>query len=336
MIFDLLRNASSKNLDFYIETPGGSGEAAEEIVKLIHNKFDKVTFVVSGEAKSAGTIMVLSGDEIMMTETGSLGPIDAQMQIGRTVNSAYDYVQWVEEKRKEAEKTGKLNPLDATMVAQITPGELKRAYHGLKFAEERVVEWLPKYKFRDWKQTETRKQEVTQEYKVQRASEIAMELTSSEKWRTHGRAIKINDLEQFLRIKRIDQDLKLADIVYRIQIVLKLFFAGTMCYKMFATANHRLLRNAVGHKIALPALPPQPNLMQANVVNADLSCPKCGTHHKFYAKFVKNPAIDADMQKQGFTALPQSNKIICSCGFQIDLLPLRNMLEQRSGKKVVF
>jgi len=67
--------------------------------------------------------MVLSGDEILMTETGSLGPIDAQMQIGRSVISAYDYTEWVELKREEAGKTGKLNPFDATMVAQITPGD---------------------------------------------------------------------------------------------------------------------------------------------------------------------------------------------------------------------
>ena len=122
VIRDLL--ASKKDLqkiDIYIETPGGSGETAEEIVKFLRNNFDAVSFVVSGEAKSAGTIIVLSGDEILMTETGSLGPIDAQMKIGRSVISAYDYIEWVEEKRKEAEEQGRLNPFDATMVAQITP-----------------------------------------------------------------------------------------------------------------------------------------------------------------------------------------------------------------------
>lgn len=40
----------------YIETPGGSGETAEEVVKFLRNNFDTVSFVVSGEAKSAGTI----------------------------------------------------------------------------------------------------------------------------------------------------------------------------------------------------------------------------------------------------------------------------------------
>ena len=151
VIRDLL--ASKKDLqkiDIYIETPGGSGETAEEIVKFLRNNFDTVSFVVSGEAKSAGTIIVLSGDEILMTETGSLGPIDAQMKIGRSVISAYDYIEWVEEKRKEAEEQGRLNPFDATMVAQITPGELGSVFHALKFAEDLVVEWLINYKFKKW------------------------------------------------------------------------------------------------------------------------------------------------------------------------------------------
>ena len=97
------------------------------------------------------------------TRSGSLGPIDAQIKIGRTAISAYDYMEWVNEKREEAEKPGKLNPFDATMVAQISPGELKLVYYALQFAEEIVVEWLVNYKFRNWDFTETRHMPVTPE-----------------------------------------------------------------------------------------------------------------------------------------------------------------------------
>ena len=34
-----------------------------------------------------------------MTETGSLGPIDAQVKIGRSIVSAHDYKAWIDEKR---------------------------------------------------------------------------------------------------------------------------------------------------------------------------------------------------------------------------------------------
>jgi len=59
ILSDMLREVTSNKLDFYIETPGGSGETAEEIVRCLRSRFDDVTFVVSGQAKSAGTLLVL-------------------------------------------------------------------------------------------------------------------------------------------------------------------------------------------------------------------------------------------------------------------------------------
>ena len=55
-----------------------------------------------------------------MTDTGSLGPIDAQVTIGRSRQSAHDYIEWVSEKMNEAHKEGELNPFDATMIAHHT------------------------------------------------------------------------------------------------------------------------------------------------------------------------------------------------------------------------
>lgn len=159
-IHDILTGIQSDRVDIYLETQGGSGEAAEDIVRFLHQQFGTVSFIVCGEAKSAGTIMVLSGHEILMTETGSLGPIDAQIQIGRSVQSASDYMDWIREKRNHASKTGNLNHFDAIMVAQITPGELGAALHSLKFAEDLVKKWLVQYKFRDWQVTETRKRKL--------------------------------------------------------------------------------------------------------------------------------------------------------------------------------
>ena len=72
ILHEMLRNIASDRLDMYIETPGGSGEAAEEIVEFLHNKFETIDFVIAGEAKSAGTLMAMSADEIYMTDSGSL------------------------------------------------------------------------------------------------------------------------------------------------------------------------------------------------------------------------------------------------------------------------
>lgn len=332
LIHDLLREVDSPKVDIYLETPGGSAEAVEEIVKCLRSRFDQVSFVVSGEAKSAGTIMVLSADEILMTETGSLGPIDAQVKIGRSVVSAYDYKEWTEGKREEAEKVGKLNPFDATMVAQISPGELSGVYHALKYAEELVVDWLVKYKFRNWVVTETRKVPVTEEMKVKRAEEIARELINHARWRSHGRSIKAEDLDEIgLKVTKVESDAKLSDIVYRIQTVCRLLFSSTNIYKIFATEKAKVFKKAV----PVSATPRIPIQAAAEVAEFEAKCPKCGKVHKLYAKFIDNPRIDKDFQKKGSIAYPKDNKLKCDCGFEIDLGGIRNQMEVEIGKKVI-
>ena len=334
MVADMLNDLSEiSKADIYLETPGGSGEAAEEIVEYLRQKFEYVSFVVSGEAKSAGTLMVLSGDEILMTGTGSLGPIDAQVRIGRTTVSAYDYMEWVGEKMEEAGKKERLNPFDATMVAQISPGELKGVNHALKFAEDLVGKWLKQYKFKHWKITETQKKIVTEEMKSARAKEIAQRLIDHSTWRSHGRSIKINDLEAIgLRITEVDDDGELRGIVYRIQTVCRLLFSTTNTYKIFATENEKIFKSAVPIQ-SVPRIPK--NAKRPDVAELEQKCSQCGKVHKIYAKLANNPQLDRDFQSRGVSPFPKDNKLICTCGFEMDLGGIRNEIEVKTGLKVL-
>jgi hypothetical protein len=333
IIHDLLNNKSSDNLDVYLETPGGLGEVAEDIVKLLHDKFQNVSFVISGQAKSAGTIIALSGHEIFMTETGSLGPIDAQVRIGRSSFSAHDYIEWVNEKRLEAAESGKLNPFDAIMVAQITPGELRGVFHSLRYAEDLVIEWLPKYKFKNWNVTKERQIPVTPEMKEQRAREIATELTQHSRWRTHGRSLKIQDLLDLgVTINRVEDDAKLANIVYRIQAVTRLLFNMTPAFKIFATVDEKIFRNAQEPKGLPGGLQRLKQEQQPDLVNIDHKCNNCGTVNKFYFKLKNNPLIDDEMKKLGIKQFPSDNKYSCKCGAIHDLSKLRKKLEATRNK----
>ena len=130
--------------------------------------------------------MVLSGDNIYMTETGSLGPIDAQVKIGRSVVSAHDYKAWIDEKKDEAARNGSLNPFDAVMVAQISPGELYGVINSLEFAKDLVKEWLEKFKFKNWTTRRTSKKPVTDEDRKNRANQVAEMFCDHTTWRTHG------------------------------------------------------------------------------------------------------------------------------------------------------
>lgn len=334
IVADLLSNLKTiSKIDIYLETLGGSGEAAEEIVKYLRSKFEYVSFVVSGAAKSAGTIMVLSADDILMTETGSLGPIDAQVKIGRSTVSAYDYMEWVEEKQKEAQEKKRLNPFDATMVAQITPGELKGVANSLHFAEELVGQWLEKYKFKHWTETQTRKIPVTAEMKKQNAEKIAQKLINHSEWKSHGRSLKLNDLEAIgLRITEIEKDSTLKDIVYRIQTVCRMLFNSSAAYKIFATEKEKIVK--LGSQVqSIPQIPQK--LQKPGVVQIEQKCPQCGKDYRIYAKLTDNPRIDKDFTKQGCISFPRNNKIKCDCGYEIDMGGIRNDIEMKTGMKIL-
>ena len=335
VIADLLRDSKDGTLDVYIETPGGSGEAAEEIVKFLRSKYEDINYIVSGEAKSAGTLIVLSGNNIAMTVTGSLGPVDAQVVIGRGQISAHDYMEWVKTKQEEAVKQKRLSPFDATMIAQISPGELNGVSNALEFAQDLVVKWLPEYKFKDWKVTETKKTPVTEVMKKKRAREIAKALTDHSRWRSHGRSLKIQDLEDIgLKIDSIENDKKKCELVNKIQVVLRLLYTTTSTHKVFAIEGSKIFATAAMASIVSPfgQVPVQqpPDSAQANV-----PCPKCGTVHKIYAKLVNKPEVDTKMQKAGFKKLPKDAKLVCNCGFELDLTGLKNQIEANSGRKVV-
>lgn len=340
ILFDMLKDLQLKKIDIYIETPGGSAEAVEEIIRFFRNEFEDVciSFVISGEAKSAGTIMVLGGDEILMTRGGSLGPIDAQMKIGRSTISAYDYDEWIKEKREEAEKNKALNAFDAVMVAQISPGEVKLVTNALYFAKDLVIEWLPKYKFKNWEVTETQGNPVTPKMKEDRATEIADLLCNHEMWRSHGRSLKIDDLinKVGLKIQKVDDDPKLADCVYRIQTVIRMLFTHTNSYKIFATDREKIFKQASARGEVRSKIPQMPKAVKPSVTQIEVKCPKCQKIHKLYAKLEMDDKIDRDFQKKGLRPYPKSNKLVCDCGFEYDLVGMRNAIENKIGKKFVI
>lgn len=341
-IQDILRESNAGKIDFYIETPGGSGEAAEEIAKYLRKKFVEVNFIIAGEAKSAGTILALSGDNIYMTDTGSLGPIDAQVRMGRSTISAHDYKEWVDSKREEAAKNGSLNPFDAVMVAQISPGELYGVINSLEFAKDLVKSWLYEFKFKNWRKTRTGGNDVSDEMRRDRANKVAEMLCDHTTWRTHGRSLKIEDLKEVLVIERIDDDPVLADIVYRIKTIIRLLFDSSTVYKLFFTDEIQLSKTftvSSGNNIpnAQPFPPKASQKRQVDAVELGVKCPKCKKQHKI------NGYLDIDsatIKKENIPTnenIKENDVLFCdNCNFALDLKPIKNQVESQTKRKVTF
>jgi len=194
---------------------------------------------------------------------------------------------------------------------------------------------LPKYKFKNWNVTETNKTIVDDEYRRKTADAITTKLVDHSYWHSHGRSLKIADLNDTvgLKIIRIDDDPALADIVYRIQTILRLLFLNGPAYKIFATEGEKIFKNISQGPIGLPQVLPA---NQGDVIGFDVKCGKCGEVHKLYAKFVPNSAIDKDFKDKGYEPFPKSNKLKCRCGVEMDLTAMRNKIETDIGKKFIL
>ncbi len=184
-------------------TNGGVVEVVDRMVSVIRHSYNKVTFLVPDRAMSAGTIFVLSGDDIMMDYFSVLGPIDPQIVKDDKLVPALSYLNQFERLNKKSEE-GNLTTAEFSLLQSLDLGELHQFEQARELSEELLVKWLSEYKFKNWNKTETKKSKVTQEMKKERAGEIAKILSNNERWHSHGRGLNIAILENEIGLKIID------------------------------------------------------------------------------------------------------------------------------------
>lgn len=79
-IQEVLLGKKFKALDVIIQTPGGDIDAAFNNVKLLRNSSKLINMIIPLYSKSAGTLMCIAGDSIIMTTLAELGPLDTQIR----------------------------------------------------------------------------------------------------------------------------------------------------------------------------------------------------------------------------------------------------------------
>lgn len=325
-ISDQLANLSGRAIDVILETPGGSAEIAEDIVKLLRDKYDNVAFIVPGMAKSAGTILVLAGDEILLDSASSLGPIDAQIQSEGKTFSADAFLKGLDKIKEEVETTNSLNRAYIPILQRISPGEIQHAENALAFAMVLVTNWLRDYKFKTWTNHSSNGLPVTSEERETRAAEIAGELCDHSKWLTHGRSIKLKDLEEIgLRITNYGANPSLADAIRRYHVLLQMSFNTTAIYKLFETCNSQIFRS-----LAPPASPVQSGgVAEQAVIQA--KCTKCGKEQTLQADFGESKPL-----QPGAKRFPKDDMLVCEgCGTSSNLSGVRRQLEQQAKREVI-
>jgi len=132
----------SKGLTLIMHTPGGLINAAETIVGYLHSKFEKIETIVPTFAMSAGTMVCLASDKIIMGRQSQLGPIDPQMNLGGRTVSARAVVDQFERAREELSNDLNQAHLWAPVLQSLGPSVLQEAQNALDFGERLVRSWL--------------------------------------------------------------------------------------------------------------------------------------------------------------------------------------------------
>ena len=181
-----------------LDTHGGVVEVVERMVTALRHHYGDVTVIVPDRAMSAGTIFALSADRIMMDYLSCLGPVDPQIAGDGKPVSALSYL--IQFERLKA-RGGQLTTAEFALLEKLDLGELHQIEQARELSIELLINWLSKYKFKDWSRTETRGETVTEEMKEQRANEIANLLNDPERWHSHGRAINRETLRGEVNLK---------------------------------------------------------------------------------------------------------------------------------------
>ena len=137
----------NEDVDLLLHTGGGDIDAAEKLVVMLRQKVGtgRLRVVIPDFAKSAGTLMSLGADVIIMSDTSELGPIDPQIvRIDKDGNRVQQSVQNYLDAFDEQKKTLTANPADVVaqiLINKIDPATLKH-YGNVLLRARRIAERL--------------------------------------------------------------------------------------------------------------------------------------------------------------------------------------------------
>ena len=139
---DMTEHLPRAGVDVMLHSPGGFAEAAEALVDLLRSRFDNITFIIPTFAKSAATMLAMSGDQILMSDQAELGPTDPQMNTSQGVSPAQAVIDQFEKAKAEITQNPAGLPAWAPNPCTdgaITTSTVPKRYHTFSRACEEVA-----------------------------------------------------------------------------------------------------------------------------------------------------------------------------------------------------
>lgn len=109
-LLEALGSQRKRNAGLFLNTYGGDPHAAYRIARALGHYYDQLTLYIFGPCKSAGTLMAMGFNSIVIGNRGELGPMDIQLANREEIleyNSALDMIQamsWLQKHAKTSFK----------------------------------------------------------------------------------------------------------------------------------------------------------------------------------------------------------------------------------------
>jgi len=340
---EVLESVEGDAVDVLLESPGGLSEVAQELSALLRHRFKRVGFIIPHAAMSAATMLVMSGDEILMDHRSSLGPIDPQFvgndgrpQPAQAILSGIKTIK----KLVDEEDGGHLHPVYIPILRNIDPGKYQMALHATELSKRIVRDWLVEHKLAKWTTHKKSGRPVTVEERESLAEKVADELCTHGKWLSHTRPIKIHDLERMeLEITDYGKHQELQQAIWSLWVRCHHLLSSTNTYKMYESECVDFHKLAVpvalqAGGLPLPVPPGQRGGLQVQHGHAvvEVQCVNCKSAYKVQANFGAPQPMEP-----GAEPFPKDSMLTCKkCGAILDLTGLKMQLEAQVRQPLVL
>jgi hypothetical protein len=224
-----LHGLKGDELDLILHSPGGSMEAAEQIVQYLRSKYRHIRAIVPQNAMSAATMIACACDAIVMGKHSAIGPIDPQVTFptpsGQFTVPAQAILDEFERAKKEIASDQSTIPLWATKIQAYPHGLLTHCQTTLDLAREKVAAWLSNYMFKD------------DGDRAEKGRRIADWLGNAREHKTHARPISADEAEAHgLKVERLEADQTFQEAVLSVFHATMVTFQVTQCVRL--VENH--------------------------------------------------------------------------------------------------
>ncbi len=142
---NLVNMDTSKGLTLILHTPGGEGRAVEPIVGYLRSKFNDIEVIIPTYCMSAGTMIALSSNKLIMGRQSQIGQIDPQIPVNGGMMPATAIIHQFDKARQEIVENPKTalawNPILRTM----GPALIESCEEALRYSKRIVSDYLINY-----------------------------------------------------------------------------------------------------------------------------------------------------------------------------------------------